>query len=205
MLRKVMKAVAKLEGRAKQTAPNERTVGTSLSKKLRATIADLDSRAKEHDLAASAVREAAQRLRGLLQTDAPAKRPSTPVATPAAKKPATKTPPMKNPTPAPKPSAPVQKKTPSPKAATKRPAPASAAAKSKTGPTLADAIHHVLESRRDQKSGGATARQLLAEVQQAGYQFGGQNVENRLNYLHKTLRQNSNRINRDAAGLIHLA
>lgn len=205
MLRKVIKAVAKLEARAKQTAPNERTISTSLSKKLRAKIADLDSRAKEHDLAASAVRKAAQRLRWLLQTDAPAKRPSTPVATSAAKKPAIKTTPMKKPTPAPKPSAPVQKKTPSPKAATKRPAPASAAAKSKTGPTLADAIHHVLKSRHDQKSGGATARQLLAEVQQAGYQFVGDNVENRLNYLHKTLRQNSNRINRDAAGLIHLA
>jgi FtsZ-interacting cell division protein ZipA len=204
MLRKVMKAIAKLEARAKQTAPNERTVGTSLSKKLRATITDLDSRAKEHDLAASAVREAAQRLRGLLQTDATANRPSTPVATPAVKKPATKTPVVKKATPPAKPSAPVQKKTPAPKAATRRPAPASAAAKSKTGPTLADAIHHVLKSRHDQNSGGATARQLLVEVQQAGYQFGGQNVENRLNYLHKTLRQNSNRIKRDAAGLISL-
>lgn len=203
MLRKVMKAIAKLEARSKQSSPSDRAVGTSLSKKLRTSIADLDGRAKEHDLAASAVREAAQRLRGLLQTDASAKRPITPVA--IAKKPATKTPPMKKPTPAPKPSAPVQKKAPAPKAATKRPAPASAAAKSKTGPTLADAIHHVLKSRHDQKSGGATARQLLAEVQQAGYQFGGDNVENRLNYLHKTLRQNSNRINRDAAGLIHLA
>lgn len=203
MLRKVMKAIAKLEARAKPSSPSDRAVGTSLSKKLRATIADLDGRAKEHDLAASAVREAAQRLRGLLQRDASAKRPRTPVAT--AKKPATKTPPMKNPTPAAKPSAPVQKKTRAPKAATKRPAPASAAAKSKIGPTLAHAIHHVLKSRHDQKSGGATARQLLAEVQQAGYQFGGDNVENRLNYLHKTLRQNSNRINRDAAGLIHLA
>ena len=191
MLRKVMKAIAKLEARAKQTAPNERTVGTSLSKKLRATITDLDSRAKEHDLAASAVREAAQRLRGMLQTDATANRPSTPVATPTAKKPATKPPAVKKPTPA-------------PKAATRRPAPPSAAAKSKTGPTLADAIHHVLKSRHDQNSGGATARQLLVEVQQAGYQFGGQNVENRLNYLHKTLRQNSNRIKRDAAGLISL-
>ena len=205
MLRKVIKAVAKLEARAKQTAPNERTISTSLSKKLRARIADLDSRAKEHDLAASAVRKAAQRLRWLLQTDAPANRSSTPVATPAAKKPAIKTTPLKKPTQAPKPSAPVQKKTLSPKAATKRPALASAAAKSKNAPTLADAIHHVLKSRHDQKSGGATARQLLAEVQQAGYQFVGDNVENRLNYLHKTLRQNSNRINRDAAGLIHLA
>ena len=204
MLRKVMKAIAKLEARAKQSSPSDRAVGTSLSKKLRATIVDLDSRAKEHDLAASAVREAAQRLRGLLQTDAPAKRPGTPVATPTAKKPATKTPPMKTPTPAAKPGAPIQKKTPAPKAAT-RLAPASEAAKSKTGPTLANAIHHVLKSRHDQKSGGATARQLLAEVQQAGYQFVGDNVENRLNYLHKTLRKNINHINRDAAGLIHLA
>ena len=30
MLRKVIKAVAKLEARAKQTAPNERTISTSL-------------------------------------------------------------------------------------------------------------------------------------------------------------------------------
>ena len=123
MLRKVMKTIAKLEARAKQSSPSDRAVGTSLSKKLRTSIANLDGRAKEHDLAASAVRQAAQRLRGLLQTDASAKRPSTPVATPTAKKPATKTPPMKNPTPAAKPSAPVHKKTPAPEAATKRPAP----------------------------------------------------------------------------------
>lgn len=203
MLRKLMKAVAKLEARAKQTTPNERAVGTSLSKQLRTTISDLDGRTKEHELAASAARDAAQRLRALLQLDAPASRPSTPAVKPTAKKPVTKGPPTKKPAPA-KPSAtPTPKKPTAPKAAAKRPAPA--ASKSNTAPTLAEAIHHVLTSRRDQSVGGATARQLHAEVQQAGYQFGGNNVENQLNYLNKTLRANNRRFKRDATGLLGLA
>ena len=69
---------------------------------------------------------------------------------------------------------------------------------------MADAIGHVLKARREQNVGGVKSRQLHGEVQQAGYRFGGTNVENQLNYLNKTLRANNGRFKRDATGMIVL-
>lgn len=203
MLKKVLKAIAKLEARAKKSDAAQLAVGTSLSAKLRNAIADLEGRAKEHDAVAAAARQSAQRLRDQLHIDTPAKPVSKPVTPPPVKKPA---PGRKKPTPKAKPipkAAPVKKPTATPKTLTK--APAKPATKSKTSPTLAEAIQHVLKTRRDAKASGVNARLLREEVQQAGYRFGGDNVENQMNYLHKTLRQNSARFKRAADGLIALA
>lgn len=88
---------------------------------------------------------------------------------------------------------------------TKAKPPIKPAIKRKAAPTLADAIQHVLKSRQDQNAGAVKARQLHGEVQQAGYRFGGNNVENQMNYLHKTLRQHASRFKRGADGTIALA
>ena len=118
---------------------------------------------------------------------------------------------VKKPQPKAKPSATPSAKKPAPakkspaKPQTKTTTPVKAIPKPKNGPTLAEAILYVLKSRRDQNAGSAKASQLYAEVQQAGYRFGGNNVENRMNYLHKTLRKNAARFKRSADGNLSLA
>jgi outer membrane biosynthesis protein TonB len=203
MLKKVLKMIGKLETRAKKSDVGQLAVGTSLSTKIRNAIADLEGRAKEHDAVAAAARQAAQRLRDQLHIDTPTKPVSKPATPPAVKKPA---PAGKKPTPKAKPvqkAAPVKKTTATPKAVTK--APTKPTTKSKAHPTLAQAIRHVLETRRKANAGGVKARQLHAEVQQAGYRFGGDNTENQMNYLNKTLRQNSAQFKRAGDGLVALA
>ena len=212
MLKKVLKAVAKLNARATTAGAASLDAGSSLTKKLRSAIADLDARAKNHDVAADLARDAARRLRLLLAVEA------TKVAAPkpASVKPAAKAKPAKlpravKPTPKAAPKAgPIKNAISSPTPATtattaKSKPPTKSVTKSKTAPTLADAIQHVLKSRQDQNAGAVKARQLHSEVQQAGYRFGGNNIENQLNYLHKTLRQHATRFKRAADGTIALA
>ena len=202
MLKKVLKAIAKLEARAKKSDTAQLAVGTSLSAKVRNAIADLEGRAKEHDAVAAAARKAAQRLRDQLYIKTPDKPASKTDAPPPMKKPA---PTRKKPTAKAKlvPKAAADKKTgATPKAATK--SPAKPTTKSKARPTLAQAIQHVLETRRNANAGGVKAHQLHAEVQQAGYRFGGNNRENQMNYVNKTLRQNSAQFKRAGDGSIAL-
>ena len=204
-----LKAVATLQAQAKNSGATQLSADSSLSKKLRNAIADLETRAKDHDVAADLARDAARQLRQLMSVGRTNDTPSKPVTT----KPATKAKPAKLPrtvkakTAAPKKVSPVKKavatSTPVPTAKAK--SPAKARVRSKGAPTLADAIHHVLKSRQDQNAGGAKAKQLHAEVLQAGYRFGGNNVENQMNYLHKTLRQHAARFKRGADGIIALA
>ncbi len=217
MLKKVFKAVAELKARANKRGVAELDAGSSLYKKIRRTIDDLEGRAKEHDLAAGTAREAAQQLRKLLAVGAPTTKaitvPPLKKTTPVAKAKPAAPPSMKNPAPQAKPvkkAVPAKKASAPPKAipiATPKASPsvpAKSTTKSNARPTLAEAVQHVLKTRRDANAGGVNARQLYAEVQQAGYQFGGNNVENRMNYLHKTLRQNSTRFKRTADGSVTL-
>ena len=211
MLKKMLKATAKLEARAKVSGATGLANDSALSKKLRNAIVDLEARAKDHEDAAAQARKAAAGLRQLLRTEAPVAKVVTPAAAPTAKKPAPKVKrapsrTVKKPTPAVaavKKVAAAKKSPAAPKAKTK--VPTKASAKTNNGPTLADAIQYVLKSRRDQNAGSAKASQLYAEVQQAGYRFGGNNVENRMNYLHKTLRKHAARFKRGADGTVSLA
>ena len=189
MLKKVFKAIAKLEARAKKSDAAQLSVGTSLSTQLRNAVVDLEGRAQAHDAVAAAARQAAQRLRDQLRIDTPVNPPSKPATPPAVEKPAPR---MEKPAPK---ATPVQKAVPIKKPATQ----------STASPTLAEAIEHVLKTRRDAHAGSVMARQLHAEVQQAGYRFGGNKVENQMNYLHKTLRQNSTRFKRAADGGLSIA
>ncbi len=211
MLKKVLKAIAKLEAHAKKSDATQLVDGSSLSKKLHNAINDLEARAKEHDFVATMARDAARQLRESLKVGAPiakvaptastrsAKKPvakSKPASSPATKIPASQANPVKK-------AAPVQTTPTKPKAVARPPV--KPVTKSKGNLTLADAIQYVLKSRRDQNAGSVKARQLYDEVQQAGYQFGGNNVENRMNYLHKTLRQHAPRFKRAADGAVSLA
>ena len=203
MLKKVFKAIAKLEARAKKSDAAQLSVGTSLSTQLRNAVVDLEGRAQAHDAVAAAARQAAQRLRDQLRIDMPVNPPSKPATPPAVEKPAPR---MEKPAPKAKPvhkAVPIKKPAAPPKAVTK--APATPATQSTASPTLAEAIEHVLKTRRDAHAGSVMARQLHAEVQQAGYRFGGNKVENQMNYLHKTLRQNSTRFKRAADGGLSIA
>ncbi len=214
MLKKALKAVAKLQAKASSAGSSD--ASSSLTKKLRAAIVDLDTRAKDHDTAAESARNAVRQLRQLLAVDTPkvaAPKPAS--AKPVAKAKPAKLPrtvkPKAKPTPVKK-AAPVKKVTSTSTSATKVPTAPIAkaktltkpAAKSKTDPTLADAILHVLKSRQDQNAGAVKARQLHTEVKQAGYRFAGDNVENQMNYLHKTLRKHAARFKRGADGTIAL-
>ncbi len=215
MLKQVLKAAAKLQAKAGGAGSSD--AGSSLTKKLRAAIADLETRAKNHDVAAELARGAARQLRRLLAVDAPKVAASKPAsAKPVAKAKSAEVSrivkPKVKPTPAKK-AAPVKNAASTSTPATKIPTASNAkaksltkpAAKSKTAPTLADAILHVLKSRQDQNAGAVNARQLHSEVKQAGYRFVGDNVENQMNYLHKTLRKHATRIKRGAEGTIALA
>ena len=209
MLKKVLKAVAKLQARAKSSDAASLNAGSTLAKKVRTAIAELDTRAKDHDVAAELARDAARQLRQLLAVDAT----KVLAPTPGSVKPAAKAKPAKLPrtikpvTKAVPKARPVKKAVATLTSATtaKAKKPTKPATKRKATPTLADAIQHVLKSRQDQNAGAAKARQLHTEVQQAGYRFGGNNVENQMNYLHKTLRQHASRFKRGADGTIAMA
>lgn len=209
MLKKVLKAVAKLNARATTAGAASLDAGSSLTKKLRSAIADLDARAKDHDVAADLARDAARQLRQLLAVDATKVAAPKPASVkPAAKaKPASLPRPVKPTTKAAPKAGPVRKaiSKSTPATTAKAKLPAKSATTSKSAPTLADAIQHVLKSRQDQNAGAVKARQLHSEVQQAGYRFGGNIIENQLNYLHKTLRQHATRFTRAADGTIALA
>jgi len=56
--------------------------------------------------------------------------------------------------------------------------------------TLSQAIAYVLGERQKAGVAGATARQLMDGLSQAGYKFGSKNAQNNMNYLYKTLRRN---------------
>lgn len=144
-----------------------------MSQNLRQTIAELDARAKQYELAAAKSRQAAQQLRELIQLDAPAGS-SVKASAPAAKKPTSK-------------AKPKQKSTPVKKVKSKT------AAKSNGKPTLAAAIAHVLETRHRENAGGVKATRLYDEIHDAGYRFSGTNKKNNMTYLYKILRQNKSR------------
>jgi type II secretory pathway component HofQ len=217
MLKKVLKAVAKLQAKAKTNGAASLDAGSSLTKKLRTAIADLDARAKDHDFAAELARDAARQLRQLLAVNATkvvAPKPALvkpvakaqPAKLPRTVKPKSKTAPVKEAGPVKKAGSTSTPAATAPKAlTTKAKPPIKPAIKRKAAPTLADAIQHVLKSRQGQNAGAVKARQLHGEVQQAGYRFGGNNVENQMNYLHKTLRQHATRFKRAADGTIALA
>ena len=209
MLKKVLKAVAKLQ--AKASGAGSLDTGTSLTKKLRSAIADLETRAKDHDLAAELARDAARQLRQLLAVDTPKPPLVEPVAKaqpaklPRTVKSKSKTAPVKRASPVKKAISTSTSTSAVPKApTTKAKPPTKPAIKRKAALTLADAIQHVLKSRQEQNAGAVKARQLHSEIQQAGYRFGGNNVENQMNYLHKTLRQHAARFKRGADGTIAL-
>ena len=217
MLKKVLKAVAVLQVRATKNANAGLVDGTPMSKKLRKAILDLEGRAKEHDFAAGMAREAALHLRDLLKVGAPTAKsattkppttvnqPATKAKVVAVKKAAAKPNAKTMGKPALKPPTTVNPPTTKAKVVAVKKAAAKPKAKTRGKPTLAAAIAHVLETRRHESAGGVKASQLYAEVQQAGYQFGGSNVENRMNYLHKTLRQHKTRFKRAVDGTIALA
>ena len=64
---------------------------------------------------------------------------------------------------------------------------------------------HVLKAYQAAKAGGVNARRLHTDVQTAGYVFGGNNLDNQMNYLNKTVRKHAARFKRGADGLIALA
>lgn len=209
MLKKILKAASKLSARASKQDGVPVGDNSPLEKKLRQTIADLTRRATDHDRAAQAARAAATQLNHLLERHAPA--------------PVNRTPPASTTVPSPKPKSatppPPKKRTPTAKVVQKTTLPKQAAAAPKTkprsaskpaaspkaSPTLAAAIQHVLKTRHDQNAGSVKAKQLHAEVLQAGYRFGGNNIDNQMNYLHKTLRQHVTRFKRNADGTFVLA
>ncbi len=146
-----------------------------MSQNLRQTIAELETRAKQYEVAAAKSRQAAQQVRELLQLDAPAGSSVKASAPPAAKKAASK-------------AKPIQKSTSVKKVKSKT------ATKSTGKPTLAAAIAHVLETRHREKAGGVKATQLYDEIHDAGYRFSGTNKKNNMTYLYKILRQNKSRV-----------
>jgi hypothetical protein len=158
-----------------------------MSQLLRQSITELEARAKQYEAAALQSRQAAQQLRALLQRDAPVSRSTQTTKATAPKKSTAKA------------SSPKTATKTKAKPATKR------AAKSNGKPTLATAIHHVLETRQREKAGGVKATQLYDEIQQAGYRFAGTNQKNNMTYLYKILRKNKAGIKHSADGLFSLA
>ena len=209
MLKKILKAASKLSARASKQDSVPVGSNSPLAKKLRQTIADLTRRATNHDRAAQAARAAATQLSHLLERHAPA--PANPAPSVSTTTQGVKPKSATSPTPKKRtPTAKAVQKTAVPKqaAAAPKPKPRAASkptARPKASPTLAEAIQHVLKTRHDQNAGGVKAKQLHAEVLQAGYRFGGNNIENQMNYLHKTLRQHVTRFKRNADGTFVLA
>ena len=151
-----------------------------MSQNLRQTIAELETRAKQYEVAAAKSRQAAQQLRELLQLDAPTGSSVKVSAPPAAKRPTSK-------------AKPKQKLAPVKKAESRAKPKAKPVAKSTGKPTLAVAIAHVLETRQQKNAGGVKATQLYEEIHDAGYRFSGTNKKNNMTYLYKILRQNKSR------------
>jgi hypothetical protein len=209
MLKKILKAASKLSARASKQDSVPVGDNSPLAKKLRQTIADLTRRATDHDRAAQAARAAATQLSHLLERNVPApanrtQTASTTVPGPKPKSATPSTPKKRTPTAKVVRNTAVRKQSPTiPK--TKPRAASKPAARPKASPTLAEAIQHVLKTRHDQNAGGVKAKQLHAEVLQAGYRFGGNNIDNQMNYLHKTLRQHVTRFKLNADGTFVLA
>ena len=151
-----------------------------MSQTIRQTISELDTRAKQYEVAAAKSRRAAQQLRELLQLDAPTGSSVKVSAPPAAKKPTSQ-------------ATPKQKSAPVKKAKSSAKPKAKPVAKSTGKPTLAAAIAHVLETRQQKNAGGVKATQLSEEIHDAGYRFSGTNKKNNMTYLYKILRQNKSR------------
>ena len=151
-----------------------------MSQTIRQTISELDTRAKQYEVAAAKSRRAAQQLRELLQLDAPTGSSVKVSAPPAAKKPTSQAKPQPK-------AAPVKK------VKSRAKPKAKPAARSTGKPTLAAAIAHVLETRQQKSAGGVKATQLYEEIHDAGYRFSGANKKNNMTYLYKILRQNKSR------------
>ena len=162
-----------------------------MSQTIRQTISELETRAKQYEVAAAKSRQAAQQLRELLQLDAPTGSSVKVSAPPAAKKPTSQATPKQK-------SAPVKKAKASAKPKAKP------VAKSTGKPTLAAAIAHVLETRQQKNAGGVKATQLYEEIHDAGYRFSGTNKKNNMTYLYKILRQNKSRFAHADDGLFSL-
>ena len=158
-----------------------------MSQTIRQTISELETRAKQYEVAAAKSRQAAQQLRELLQLDAPTGSSVKVSAPPVAKKPASK-------------ATPKQKMAPVTKAKSK----AKPVTKSTGKPTLAVAIAHVLDTRHRENAGGVKASQLYEEIHDAGYRFSGNNKKNNMTYLYKILRQNKSRFAHADDGLFSL-
>ena len=162
-----------------------------MSQTIRQTISELETRAKQYEVAAAKSRQASQQLRELLQLDAPAGSSVKVSAPPAAKKPTSKAKPKQK-------LAPVKKTKSSAKPKAKP------VAKSTGKPTLAAAVAHVLDTRLREKAGGVKASQLYEEIHDAGYRFSGNNKKNNMTYLYKILRQNKSRFAHADDGLFSL-
>ena len=162
-----------------------------MSQTIRQTISELETRAKQYEVAAAKSRQAAQQLRELLQLDAPAGSSVKESAPPAAKKPTSK-------------AKPKQKMAPVKKAKSKAKPKAKPVAKSTGRPTLAVAIAHVLDTRHRENAGGVKASQLYEEIHDAGYRFSGSNKKNNMTYLYKILRQNKSRFEHADDGMFSL-
>ena len=131
-------------------------------------IQALQSQQKQHQDSAARLARAIEALRGLIDAKAPAAKA---IAKPVKRK---------------------QSK--AKRAATVKAAPAKqvAAAKKANGkPTLAKALAYVLGEHRNAGGAGVGAQQLMQDISQAGFKFGGSNQANNMNYVYKTLRTNA--------------
>jgi hypothetical protein len=169
LLKKVLKAVAKLQAKAGGAGPSD--AGSSLTKKLRAAIANLETRAKDYYVTAELVRDAAQQLRLLLAVATS----KLAAAKPGANAKLAMLPRTVNPSANPIPAmmaVPVKNAASTSTSATEVPTTpianakrlAKPAAKSKSEPTLADTIPDVLKFRQDQNAGAAKAWKLHSEA-----------------------------------------
>jgi membrane protein involved in colicin uptake len=133
-------------------------------------IQALQSQQKHHQDCAARLARAIEELRGLVDAEAPAAK-AIAIAKPVKRK---------------------QSKAKKAAAAKEAPAKKVAAAKKADGkPTLAKALAYVLGEHRNAGSAGVGAQQLMQEVGQAGFKFGGSNKANNMNYVYKTLRTNA--------------
>lgn len=159
-----------------------------MSQSIRHTITELEASATRYEKAAAQARQVAAQLRGLLSVDAP-EAPTVTV--------------RRGRKPGPKKGA--AKAVPKQKAAKAAPRKGTAKTRSgKDGPSLHKALLGVLGARREAKAGGASARELFAEVQKAGYRFNSDSAANNMHYLRKVLRLNKQHFKR-AKGVYSLA
>jgi hypothetical protein len=164
-----------------------------MSKNMQQTIAELETQAKQHEVAAGKARALATELRTLLAVK-PKEAASSPPKSPA-----------KGKRPARKKITGKKAKAPAPKRAATR-GNGAATRRGRGGkPTLADHIRHVLEMRRKANAGATSVPQLYEDVQKAGYAFGGGKRENAIRYLRKTLRKHKADFKRSGRGQYALA